>query len=104
MLLMLNNTYPMTSMGEVVETFLKGMETPMPDYIEIKDINAAWGGDGIESWTIYEIKDGNVDDGIREIVRRTVPFATIDGYKISARVILPVEEALSVLGKEMPAM
>jgi hypothetical protein len=103
MKLMLITTYPLTSTSKVVDLFLEiASKDPLPDYIEMLDIYSHWGGEGIKAYALYDIKE-NIDEGIMEITKRMVRYASIDGYKIDSQVVLPIAEALAVLGKEMPA-
>jgi hypothetical protein len=103
MMLRVRATYPMSSIYKTSEVFMEAMKTPLPDYIEIADMLVSWGGKGVRVDTIYNIKDGNVDEGVKEIGKFLTNFASVDGYKVkTAEVVLPVADALAVLGKSMP--
>lgn len=103
MKLMITSTYPLSSINKVVDIFLDtASKNPMPDYIEMLSLYSHWGGDGIKAYTVYDIKEDRVDEGVLEITKRMVNFASVDGYKIESQVILPIEEALAILGKKMP--
>lgn len=96
-------TYPMTSMEEAVDVFLDiAANDPMPDYMTMESSYTHWGGDGIKSYMVYDIAEARADDGLNELVRRTVRFASIEGYKVESQMVLPLEAALSHLGKKMP--
>jgi hypothetical protein len=93
----------MSSIPKTVEVFLDIMKNdPFPDYVETTALYTHWGGDGVKAYTIYNIKEGKADEGLKEITRRMVNFSSVEGYKIESEVVLPIEEALAILGKEMP--
>ena len=103
MLNMLIATFPMESTDKAVETFLDNMANdPFPDFVEMTALYSHWGDAGVKTYTIYDIKEGKVDEGIMEITRRMARFRSVKGYTIESEIILPLEAALSVIDKEMP--
>lgn len=104
MLHIYTTTYPMSKMVQAADIFLDLMANdPYPDYVKIRDLYAAWGGDGVQMWTIYEVADDKEKEGIASITKRLARFASVEGFRMESRVILPLEEALAVLGKKLPS-
>jgi hypothetical protein len=79
------------------------MKTPIPDYVETLGFYTCWGGDGIVFYMILDIKDGNIDEGLKDLRNRLANYMSVDGYKVKYEVLTSVEESLAVVGKEMPA-
>jgi len=103
MKLMQITTFPLTSMAEAVDVFMDILvNDPLPDYVVRESFYSHWGGDGVKSYLVYDIEDGRTDEGINEIVRRNVKSASVEGYRIEAQVVLPMETALANLGRKLP--
>lgn len=95
-------TYPMTSIGDVVEVFIDNMKTPLPDFIEMDGPYSRWGGDGIIATTIYKVSDDKVKEGTAELVTRDARFADVEGYKLEYRTVLDIADSLAIVGAKMP--
>jgi hypothetical protein len=103
MIAMLNETYPISAAIEVAKIFIEELKTnPHPDYMQMLGLYAHWGGDGIVVYAYYQIEDGKVDEGVKDLTSRELKFASVDGYKVQFQVVLPVAEALALVGMEMP--
>jgi len=102
MVVMFTMTYPLSSAMKAVQVFLDvAAKEPLPDNVQLLGMYSHWGGDGIKVNSIYECKE-NIDDGIKALTKRLVNFFSVEGYKIESQVVLPIEESLAILGKEMP--
>lgn len=95
-------TYPMTEIGKVVEVFLENMKAGMPDYIEMNGPYARWGGEGVTTYTLYDIKNDRALEGVKELVTRDARFADIGGYKMEYSLVLNIEDSLAIVGEKMP--
>jgi hypothetical protein len=103
MMIMTIATYPMSSMYKTVEVFLDTMKkSPLPDYIETTGMYVRWGGKGLKVYTIYNIQDGKADQGTKDITSFEVGFSAVEGYRLKSEVVLPIEEALAIIGEKMP--
>ena len=104
MLYLVKITYPLTQISKVVEVLFETMEKqPDPDFVERVSWFSKWGGEGIEGNTLYEIDDSKAVEGIREITARLINFSSVDGVKIETSFVMSVEDALAVIGKELPS-
>jgi hypothetical protein len=100
---MVTETYPMSSMYKVVETFLDTMVSePLPDFITTDGIYVRWGGRGLKAYAVYDVAQDRAEEGFKALTSFFVNFGEIDGFKLKSEVVMTVEDALSVLGKKMP--
>jgi hypothetical protein len=100
---MITETYPMSSMYKVVETFLSTLvNDPLPEFIATDGIWARWGGRGLKVYAVYDVADDNVAEGFKALTSFFVNFGEIEGFKLKSEVVMTVEDALAVIGKNMP--
>jgi hypothetical protein len=104
MRLMYTTTYPISSMDDTVKVFVEGLtKNPMPDFVEQEAMYVRWGGKGLKVYAVYNVTDGNVDEGVKAITRFLMSFGDVEGYKVkSAEVIMTAEDALTMVGEKMP--
>jgi len=97
MLFMVTQTYPTKSATEVGKVAV-GTLGKAPSSVKAVGIYITPGGDGIKSYSIYEIEKGHVEEGIKELHKRYVPNFSIEGWKYTIEPLLSVDEALAILG------
>jgi len=95
---MVTTTYPTKSAVQVGKVAVKVLAEAPPPYVKRLGPYVAAGGDGIKGYTLYEIERGHVEEGIKEVTKRMVPFFSIEGYKYTLETLLTVEEALPLVG------
>ncbi len=98
MFLVSNSTYPLSSAKEVAAAFVKAAETPLPSYIKRIHTLTSAGELGIKVLGIFEVDDGKVADGIKELTRYFVQYYDLDGFMYTLEPMLTAEEAIPLLG------
>jgi hypothetical protein len=99
---MINVTYPLKVVREVANRFVAAQkDEPLPEYIKRQGIYAEYGGKGMATHHLYEIERGHEDEGLKALVKNYIKYYDIEGFEIEARVVLPAEEALPMLGLSM---
>jgi len=98
MLFFLTETWPLTSSVDVGKEAMKLASTPLPRYMKMHGPWVTLGGDGVKSYTIYEVKKGHEDEGYKVVVKRLAGMFSIEGFKASTEVVLPMVEALPFVG------
>ena len=101
MFFMLTSTYPLDKAIEAGKTFIKGMETPLPSFVKLT-VYLTSTELGIKGYSLFEIEDGKLAEGIREVIKRQVAFHKIVGYKWKVETLLTAEEALPLVGLAPP--
>lgn len=98
MLFMVTETYPTKSSVEAGKVAVEAYTKAPPPYVKTTGLYLALGGDGIKSYAIYEIEKGHVDEGYKGLLKVYVPFFNIEGWKFAVEPLLPVKEALPLVG------
>jgi len=98
MFVMFTQTYPFKSAAEVGKVAVKILAKPYSPYIKRLSLYATLGGDGVKTYALYEIEKGHVEEGIKELIKRYVPYYSIEGWKYTSETLLTVEEALATIG------
>ena len=92
-------TYPPSQSTEATRAFIKSTETPLPPFV--KRLYVLTMGDiehGTKVLGIYEVDDGKVPDGIKEVVKRYAElFFGIEGFRYQIEAALTAEEAIPLL-------
>lgn len=100
---MVLQTYPLTALPRVVEVFLdSAANDPLPDYVVRESIYSHYGGRGIDAYIVYDIKADRAEDGMMDVTRRLLKFSSIEGLQQEFQVVLPIEQSLALLGKQLP--
>jgi hypothetical protein len=98
---MITQTYPLKSVKEVGRIFVEEVTiSPTPEYINLIGIYVAYGGKGVKAFTLYEVEKGKEDEGYKEIMQRFTPFFPVQGFEIDMDWVLPVQDALPMIGLE----
>ena len=94
MLFMLIQTAPLNKAIEVTKTFLKVVEKPPPPYLKSRGVYMTYGDEGYKWYNIVEIDDKHVSEGLTELMRRLVPFDSIEGLKNKMENLVTVRAAI----------
>jgi hypothetical protein len=97
LLLMFTVTAPLNKGVEVTKTFLKAVETPPPPYLRSRGVYATYDDEGYKWYNIVEIDDKHVSEGLTELMKRTVPFDSIDGLRIRMEILTSMRAASKVV-------
>ena len=99
--LMTVSTYPLKSAVQAGKKFIETAQSPMPDFLKRQAMYAEYGGKGITAYGIYEIAEGHEDEGVKALVELITNYYEIEGYEITVKVVLTVEEALPLIGLKL---
>jgi hypothetical protein len=96
--------FPGDKATEVGKILVKSLATPFKYVKRVGEAPYATSTEaGMKSVTIYEIEDEKLADGLREITRYLIQFATaIPGYRYQAEFLVTGTEALSLVGLKAP--
>jgi len=100
MFFMVTATYPPDKLAEVVQTFRKGLEVPLPALLKRLHVLTPGGAGelGIKSYSIFEADKGSEYDALVELTKRMARFNNIEGYRYEIESLLTAEEAIPLLG------
>ena len=88
MYVMVTSNYPMNKYPEAVEVFKKGIESPLPEYVEhLHTFARADVEKGMKSYAIYKVADEKLSEGYIAIARRMEPCWSIEGYTYSVEIV-----------------
>ena len=97
--------YPPDKQDEVVKTYFEAMEKYPPDESLgklILPLGVRSTKDGIKVISIHEVTKGKYEEFANRIGQFMMMFSDIEGYRWESETFLSGEEAMSVIGKEMP--
>jgi KaiC/GvpD/RAD55 family RecA-like ATPase len=97
LLLMFTVTAPLHKGIEVTKTFLKAVETPPPPYLRSRGVYTTYDDEGYKWYNIVEIDDKRVSEGLTELMKRTVPFDSIEGLRIRMEILTSMRVASKVV-------
>ena len=73
---------------------------PPPDYIK-RTYYATVEGENITVYGLYDIEDGKVNDGMKELMKRVIEvMQSAEGTGVSFKAAYPLEEALQLVNLE----
>ncbi len=92
-------TYPLKATVEVSKLFVEGLkDDPLPEYVKMLGLYVEYGGKGITTYDIYEIEKGHEDEGTKALAKDQIKYYDVEGYEITSKTVLTVEDALPLLG------
>lgn len=94
--LMMTMTWPLKSSDDIGKAFV-GLPA-LPDFLKRPVLFNCWGSEGNKSYALYEIDKGYEDEGIKAITERYVHFRTVEGCRVTAEVLLSVQDSLAMIG------
>jgi len=95
---MVTSTYPTKSAVQMGKVAVEILAKAPPPYVKRLGPYVTAGGDGIKVYTLWDIEKGHLEEGIKEVTKRMVPYFSIEGYKYTLETLLTVEEALPLIG------
>ena len=98
MFFMVTMTYPTKSSVQVGKVAVGTLAKAPPPHVERLGIYTAAGGDGFKAYSLYEVEGEHVEEGIRELTKRFVPFYSVEGWKYTLEPLMGVEESLATIG------
>ena len=90
-------TWPTKSTDEIGKAAVEALRNP-PANVKRSGPYTIPGGDGIKSYSLWDIEEGHEKDGYKAIMDNYVPYLPIEGFKLTMEVVLPAEEALAMIG------
>lgn len=100
--LMVKSIYPPDKAVEVGKVFVKAVGKPLPAGVKRIEAYVIVTEQGIETYTIYRIKDEKYAEGIKEMQVRLIGFHSIVGFKYTMRPVMTAAEALPLIQIEPP--
>ena len=97
--------YPTEKAPEVAEKYLEAIKKYPPDEnlaVEVVPAAIKSTHEGVKVLGIAEVKEGKLEDALKQIVNRMVMFMSIPGYRYSTAIYYKVEEALALIGMSLP--
>lgn len=100
--LMIKSVYPPDKAVEVGKVFVKAVGKPLPSGVKRIESYAVVTEQGIETYTIYRIKDEKYVEGIKEMQARLIGFHDIVGFRYRMTPVMTAAEALPLIQIEPP--
>ena len=104
-LIMVTSWYPPDKATEVAKKFLEVMQKFPQESFEKPIVTAGVRAvkDGINVITITEVEKGKYEEAMNLIARREVEYFGIEGFRFEMATLMTVEEAMPLIGLEMPS-
>jgi len=97
--------YPTEKGPEVAEKYLEAIKKYPPDEnlaAEIVPAAVKSTYEGVKVLSIVEVKEGKLEDALKQTINRMVMFQSIPGYRYSTEIHYKVEEAFALIGMSLP--
>jgi hypothetical protein len=97
--------YPTEKGPEVAEKYLEAITKYPPDEnLTVGVVPAAVKStlEGVKVLVISEVKEGKLEDALKQTGNMMVMFQRIPGYRYSTEIYYKVEEALALIGMSLP--
>jgi len=104
-MIMVTSWYPPNKAIEVAKKFLEGMQKFPQESFEKPLVIAGVTSvkDGIRGITITEVEKGKYEEALNLTAKRLVEYFGIEGYRFEIETLMTIEEAMPLLGLEMPS-
>jgi len=89
--------FPTEKSEEVGKKLTSGTLPKLPDFVKQLYIFVATAGE-IKTYTLYEVPDEKMHEGIIAISTRYAGYFGIDGFKYTVEPVLTAKEALPMIG------
>jgi len=100
---MLTVTYPPDKAVEFTKGLIESLKTPLPPFIKRWHMLTTVAGEpGLKGYGIYEVEVGREHEAFQEIVKRMISLHSIEGLRYQIEPAMTAEEAIPLLGLEMP--
>ena len=94
---MVTTLYPTDKATEMGEKFLSGDIPELPAYVKML-YTFIVADNEIKAYAIYEVEDEQTYEGMKSIIKRYTGYFGIKGFKYKLEPIIPVGEALPMIG------
>jgi hypothetical protein len=98
MIFVLTETWPLVSSAGVMKQAEKLAGTRDLDIMKPRGPYFVMGGDGVKTYTVYEVEKHHTDKAHSEIMGRIAGMSCIPGYKASLEAATTQEEARPLFG------
>ncbi len=104
-LIMVTSWYPPDKAIEVATKYLEVLQKFPQESFEKPLVAAAASAvkDGIKVISITEVEKGKYEEALSLTAKRNVEYFGIEGYRFEIETLLTIEEALPLVGLEMPS-
>ena len=104
-MIMVTSWYPPNKAIEVAKKLLEGMQKFPQESFEKPLVLAGVTSvkDGIRGITITEVEKGKYEEALNLTAKRLVEYFGIEGYRFEIETLMTIEEAMPLLGLEMPS-
>lgn len=97
MRVMVTISYPTTSTMAVGKAAVESLKKPF-EHGERISMHVTYGNGGLKAYSLYEFEKGYEDEASRQLFQNFVPFYDIEGFKLDMEIVVPVAEALPMIG------
>ncbi len=97
--------YPTEKGPEVAEKYLEAINKYPPDEnlaVEVVPAAVKSSHEGVRVLGIEEVREGKLEDALKQTVNRMVMFQSIPGFRYSTEIYYKIEEALALIGMSLP--
>ncbi len=97
--------YPTEKGPEVAEKYLEAIKKYPPDEnlgVEVVPAAVKSTHEGVQVLGIVDVKEGKLEDALKQTVNMMVMFQSIQGYRYTTEIHYKVEEALALIGMSLP--
>ena len=104
-MIMVTTWYPPDKAVEIAKKFVEVMQKYPQESFEKPLVLAAASSvkDGLRSISITEVEKGKYEEAMDLIARREVEYFGIEGFRFEIETLLTIEEAMPLVGLEMPS-
>lgn len=103
--LVTTSIYPSDKATEVAERYFEALQKYPIDEDQVKELVPAAvkaTNQGLKVMGILEVKEGKLEGALKRLTNFMVMFQTIPGFEYSIEINWSVEDALGLLGMELP--
>ena len=100
MVISIETSYPTESVNQIAKKYLERMASnPPPDYLTMKGpYIKGKTGIGIHSFTIFEVENNNLAEGMSFLIESMASYIGIPGYTYTIDIRMEAQEALKAIG------
>jgi hypothetical protein len=102
MILMLRSIYPIDKAAEVTRVFVKSAIKKLPPFLKALGIYLGPSEKGIKAYSIYEVEDEKMADGLRELTKIMAAYSQVQGYKWWIEPVVKSRDAMTLMGVSPP--
>jgi hypothetical protein len=100
MFILATGTWPFKSSAEMGKITIEAYKE-QPKNFKRLGVYVVYGGEGVKTYTLYEIEEGKEYEGYKEMMEFITQYYEVEGYKITFEWLVPAAEALPMIGLKM---